>query len=298
MQIVNIGNARLEHLEDLHLTHDQYNMVLSSFFVAYAIFAVPSNIVLMNTRPSVWIPSIMLACGIILICTAAAQNFPQIMILQFLLGVFEAGFFPGTVFYITKWYKNNEENLRISLFVSAATITGAFSGLMLFSVATFFDETNGLSGWQWAFIINGTLTCVVALFSFFLIPDSIETASWLTKEERKLAIERLNHEQSYHHESYIERHQILDAFKDWKIYMAMLLYFCILAPLYSFSISISSFVNGLGFNALYSQLLAASPFIFGSCSSLIVAITSDRAGVRGPYLVGCLLVSILVFFGV
>ncbi|CAG8691673.1 24183_t:CDS:2, partial [Gigaspora rosea] len=247
MDKVNIGNAKLENLEeDLHLTENQYNMILASFFIAYVLFEVPSNIMLMNSRPSVWIPSIMLACGIILICTAAAQNFPQIMILRFLLGTFEAGFFPGAVFYITKWYKNNEENFRISLFVSAATIAGAFSGLMSFSISTFFHEANGLG----------------------------ETASWLTRRERKLAIERLSHEPSHHHKDYTEKHQILEAFKDWKIYMAMLLYFCILAPLYSFSFFISSIVKGLGFDAL-------------------VAIASDRAGVRGPYLICCLLVAIM-----
>ncbi|RIB20951.1 major facilitator superfamily domain-containing protein [Gigaspora rosea] len=294
MDKVNIGNAKLENLEeDLHLTENQYNMILASFFIAYVLFEVPSNIMLMNSRPSVWIPSIMLACGIILICTAAAQNFPQIMILRFLLGTFEAGFFPGAVFYITKWYKNNEENFRISLFVSAATIAGAFSGLMSFSISTFFHEANGLGGWQWAFIIDGTLTCAVALFSYFLIPDSPETASWLTRRERKLAIERLSHEPSHHHKDYTEKHQILEAFKDWKIYMAMLLYFCILAPLYSFSFFISSIVKGLGFDALYSQLLAAPPFILGSGASLVVAIASDRAGVRGPYLICCLLVAIM-----
>ncbi|CAG8834313.1 25355_t:CDS:2, partial [Gigaspora margarita] len=173
-----------------------------------------------------------------------AQNFPQIMILRFLLGAFEAGFFPGAVFYITKWYKNNEENFRISLFVSASTIAGAFSGIISFSVATLFHEANGLS----------------------------ETASWLTRRERKLATECLSHEPSHQCEDYTEKHQILEAFKDWKIYMAMLLYFCILAPLYSFSFFISSIVNGLGFNP---------------------PIASDRAGVRGPYLVCCLLVAIM-----
>ncbi|CAG8549874.1 15515_t:CDS:2 [Dentiscutata heterogama] len=261
---------------------------------AYVLFEVPSNIILINTRPSVWISSIMLASGIIVMSTAAAKDFPQIMILRFLLGVFEAGFFPGAVFYITKWYKNYEENFRISLFVSLATIAGGFSGLMSFVVANILHEVNGLSGWQWAFIIDGVLTCAVALFSYYLIPDSAETASWLTKEERKLAVERLNHRSSYHHESfYTESHQILEAFKDWKIYMAMLLYFCILAPLYSFSFFISSIVNGLGFSSVVSQILAVPPFILGSGSSVIIAIQSDRAGVRGPYLLCCLLVSIL-----
>ncbi|CAG8712737.1 19192_t:CDS:10 [Dentiscutata erythropus] len=248
MDKVNIGNAKLEDLEeDLHLTENQYNIILSSFFV-----------------------------GIIVMSTAAVKNFPQIMILRFLLGVFEAGFFPGAVLYITRWYKNCEENFRISLFVSIATIAGGFSGLLSFFIANILHEVNGLSGWQWAFIIDGVVTCVVALFSYYLIPDSAETAYWLTKEERKLAVERLNHNSSHHHESfYTESHQIIEAFKDWKIYMAMLLYFCLLAPLYSFSFFISSIVNGLGF------------------SSVVIAISSDRAGVRGPYLLCCLLVAIL-----
>ncbi|CAG8738877.1 30947_t:CDS:2, partial [Racocetra persica] len=213
---LNIGNAKLEHIEeDLELTPTQYNWLLSAFFVAYVLFEVPSNVMLMNTKPSIWISSIMLACGIIMIFTAAAKDFPQIMILRFLLGMFEAGFFPGVIFYITKWYKNSEENYRISLFCSAATIAGAFSGLMSFSVATFLNKINGLSGWQWILIIDGVFKCTIALFSYYLIPDSAETASWLTKEEQKLAVERLNDEPSHAHESYSEIHQILDAFKDW-----------------------------------------------------------------------------------
>ncbi|CAG8563278.1 23950_t:CDS:2 [Racocetra persica] len=253
---LNIGNAKLEHIEeDLHLTSNKYNLVL--------------------------IPTIMLACGIVVICTAAAKDFVHIMVLRFLLGVFEAGFFPGVIFYITKWYKNSEENYRISLFCSAATIAGAFSGLMSFSASTLLHKVNGLNGWQWVFIIDGSFTCAVALFSYYLIPDSPETASWLTNEERKLAVERLNDEPSHAHESYSEIHQILDAFKDWKIYMAMLQYFCINAPLYSFSFYISSIVNSLGFSAVVSQLLATPPFILGCSSSLLIAISSDRTGVRG-----------------
>ncbi|CAG8441355.1 13598_t:CDS:2 [Cetraspora pellucida] len=268
MDKLNIGNAKLEHLEeDLELTQSQYNMVLIS--------------------------TIMLACGIIIMSTAAAKDFPQIMILRFLLGAFEAGFFPGAIFYITKWYKNREENYRISLFVSAGIIAGALSGLMSFSVATLLNEVNGLSGWQWVFILDGAFTCIVALLSYYLIPDSPETAIWLTKEERRFAIERLHDEPSHSHESYSESHQILDAFNDWKIYMAMLLYFCINAPLYSFSIFISSIVNGMGFSTGISLILATPPFILGSSFSILIAISSDCTGFRGPYIIGCLLISIV-----
>ncbi|CAG8571591.1 13299_t:CDS:2 [Cetraspora pellucida] len=193
----------------------------------------------------------------------------------------------------SQYNMNREENYRISLFVSAGIIAGAFSGLMSFSVATLLNEVNGLSGWQWVFILDGAFTCIVALFSYYLIPDSPETATWLTKEERRLAIERLHDEPSHSHESYNESHQILDAFTDWKIYMAMLLYFCINAPLYSFSFFISSIVNGMGFSTVISQILATPPFILGSSFSILIAISSDRAGIRGPYIICCLLISII-----
>ncbi|CAG8773011.1 28163_t:CDS:2, partial [Gigaspora margarita] len=171
---VNIGNARLAHLErDLNLTGVEFNWCLGIFFI----------------------------------------NFSQLMGTRFLLGVFESGLFPAIVFYITKWYKRSERSYRISLFFSGATIAGAFSGLLAFAIMNL-DGKFGLSGWRWIFLIEGLATVTVSFFSYFLITDYAETASWLTEDERKLAVNRLLLDEGHGHTTRFDKFQIFQAFKD------------------------------------------------------------------------------------
>ncbi|CAG8770496.1 12886_t:CDS:10 [Gigaspora margarita] len=181
---VNIGNAKLAHLErDLGLTGDEYNWALGIFFLGYVLFEVPSNIALIKIKPSIWISTLMVGWGTIMTGMAFVKNFSELMAVRFLLGAFESGLFPGVVFYLTKWYKKSERTYRISLFFSGATIAGAFNGLLAYAI-TNLDGKFNLHGWQWLFIIDGVMTVIVAFFSYFLISDYAETASWLTEDER------------------------------------------------------------------------------------------------------------------
>ncbi|CAG8571722.1 8016_t:CDS:2, partial [Scutellospora calospora] len=220
------------------------------------------------------------------------KNFSQLMVTRFLLGIFESGLFPGIIFYLTKWYKKSEQNYRIGVFFSGATIAGAFNGLLAFAI-TSLDSKYGLNGWQWLFIIDGSATVIVALFAYYLISDSVETVSWLTEDERKLAIDRLRLDAGDAHSSHFDKVEIIKAFKDAKIYLSMIPYFCILVALYSFSFFISTIVNGLGFNIVISQLLSIPPFVFGCISSVTIAILSDRYRIRSPYLMFSMLVSVI-----
>ncbi|KAF0401857.1 MFS general substrate transporter [Gigaspora margarita] len=289
---VNIGNAKLAHLErDLGLTGDEYNWALGIFFLGYVLFEVPSNIALIKIKPSIWISTLMVGWGAIMTGMAFVKNFSELMAVRFLLGAFESGLFPGVVFYLTKWYKKSERTYRISLFFSGATIAGAFNGLLAYAI-TNLDGKFNLHGWQWLFIIDGVMTVIVAFFSYFLISDYAETASWLTEDERKLAIDRLRYDGGHTHTTHFDKHQILQAFKDSKIYIYMFLYFCLLVTLYSFSFFVPTIVNGLGFNTVISQLLSTPPFILGCISCLVIAKLSDHFGVRSPYLIFCLLISI------
>ncbi|KAF0428747.1 MFS general substrate transporter [Gigaspora margarita] len=261
---VNIGNAKLANFErDINLTNDEYDWALGRFFLGYVIFDVPSNIALIKIKPSVWISTLMVVWGIIMTIMAFAKNFSELMVLRFLLGLFESGLFPGVIFYLTKWYKKSERNYRISLFFSGATIAGAFNGLLAYAI-TNLDGKFNLHGWQWLFIIDGVMTVFVALFSYFLVSDYAETASWLTEDEKKLAIDRLRHDGGHSHTTHFDKHQIVQAFKDTKIYIFMFV----------------------------SQLLSTPPFILGCISCIVVAKFSDCYGVRSPYLLLCILVSI------
>ncbi|CAG8439102.1 14820_t:CDS:2 [Cetraspora pellucida] len=187
-----------------------------------------------------------------------------------------------TLSFLDRWYKKSEQNYRISLVFAGATIAGAFNGLLAFSIT----NLNGKFGLS-------VVTVIVASASFFLITDYAETATWLTEDERKLAVDRLRSDSGHAHASHFDKHQIFQAFKDLKIYIFMFLYFCLLVTLYSFSFFIPTIVNGLGFDIVISQLLSTPPFIFGCISSVTIAKLSDHYGIRSPYLISSLLISII-----
>jgi MFS family permease len=145
----NIGNARLQNLErDLHLSPQQYNWALTVFFFPYAFFEVPSNLALKLLRPSVWLPLIMFLWGVTMMCMGWAQNYGGLVAARFFLGVTEAGLFPGATYLCTTFYRRHEVQYRVSLFYCAATIAGAFSGLLAFAIGKM-EGIRGYSGWRY-----------------------------------------------------------------------------------------------------------------------------------------------------
>jgi MFS family permease len=142
----NIGNAKIEGLtEDLKMSGAQYNWCLTVFFFTYAAFEVPSNLLLKKLRPSVWLPTIMVAWGIVMTLMGIVQSYEGLLVARIFLGVAEAGLFPGVAYYITMWYARHEAQFRQALFFSAASVAGAFSGLLAFGIAHM-DGVGGLAG--------------------------------------------------------------------------------------------------------------------------------------------------------
>ena len=132
----NIGNARIEGLvDDLKMTGPQYNWCLTIFFFTYCVFEVPSNLLLKKFRPSIWLPSIMVSWGLVMTLMGLVQNYHGLLIARLFLGVTEAGLYPGVAYYITMWYCRDEAQFRQALFFSAASVAGAFSGLLAFAIA-------------------------------------------------------------------------------------------------------------------------------------------------------------------
>lgn len=149
----NIGNAKIEGLaDDLYLTPDQYNMCLTVFFFTYAAFEVPSNLVIKRLRPSRWLPGIMVAWGLVMTLMGFVRNYHGLLTARVFLGVTEAGLYPGVSFYLTMWYRREELQLRQALFFCAASIAGAFSGLLAYGISHM-RGVAGLEGWRWIFIL-------------------------------------------------------------------------------------------------------------------------------------------------
>ncbi|KAG0083348.1 hypothetical protein BGZ92_010838, partial [Podila epicladia] len=188
---VNIGNARLFGLEEaVHLTDSQYNIALASFFVAYAAFEIPSNWVLVRIGPRSWIPLLMLAWGSISFSLAWVTSFTGLTIMRFALGLAEAGFVPGVLYYITLFYKRSEQSFRIAIFLCFNILAGAFGGLLAAAISHLSGKL-GLEGWQWIFIIEAIPTILLAVLTWFVMTPSPSTAKFLTMDERIYASNRI-----------------------------------------------------------------------------------------------------------
>ncbi|KAK9761837.1 hypothetical protein K7432_012961 [Basidiobolus ranarum] len=281
---VNIGNAKLDHIDqDLGLTSNDYSWSLSIFFIGYVLFEIPSNVMLKKIGPSKWIPIVMIAWAIVMICMAAVTNAAGLMASRFFLGLAEAGLVPGIIFYLSLWYTRQEQVLRIAFFFSAATIAGAFGGVLAYGIIQMSGIQN-LKGWQWIFIIEGLPTLILAFVAYFYLPDFPETASFLTEEERKLLTDRLKHDAGAASETEFSWKQFKDAFIDWKVYLHMIVYISGSVPLYSLSLFLPSIVSGMGFTSLTAQLMSAPPYAIACCVTLLVSLHAHYKRERGLHI--------------
>lgn len=187
------------------------------FLIAYAIFEVPSNYFLKKFSPSKWIAFLMFSWGAITIGLGGAQSFASVTAVRFLLGVFEAGLFPGLVYYLTFWYRTEERSIRVAFILASATLAGAFGGALAFGIGHM-DQAGGLSAWRWLFIIEGIPSVLSSVAVFFFLPDYPETVKWLSVEERALAVERLRIEGSHGHGQSLTWAQAKETLTDWRLY--------------------------------------------------------------------------------
>ncbi|CAG8681556.1 17426_t:CDS:10 [Rhizophagus irregularis] len=185
---VNIGNAKLTTMEkDLGLVGSEFNWCLSIFFIGYILFEVPSNIALIKTSAFLWIALIMFSWGVVVTLIAFVKNFAGLLAARFFVGACEAGLAPGAVYFLATWYKRSEINSRIAYLSIGNSFAGSFSGLLAFSLIKLEGKLN-LKGWQWLFLVEGLITVVVAIASYFFISDYPEKSRWLTDKEPSISV--------------------------------------------------------------------------------------------------------------
>ncbi|CAI7674633.1 unnamed protein product [Penicillium manginii] len=293
MDRANIGNAKLQGLEeDLNLTPGEYNWALTIFFFPYGAFEVPSNLALKFTKPSIWIPIIMLSWGLVMMCMGWVQDYSGILATRFFLGVTEAGLFPGVTYLCSTWYCRYELQFRIALFYCAASLAGSFSGLLAYGIG-FMDGIRGYSGWRWIFILEGVLTIIVALVSHPFICDDPGSSAWLTIEEKRFISLRLQfdgHDSGYK-ESAFQKYHLKQAFLDTKVYLGCILFTIVSLGTYALSFSLPTTIKILGYTAAQAQLMTIPVYAFASIMCVLNAWVSDRLGRRYhavviPYLIG------------
>lgn len=235
------------------------------------------------------------AWGIVTACMGVVKTYPQLIVMRLLLGVAEAGFFPGVVLCLTWWYPRHMLQFRVGLFWGGATLAGAFSGLLAFGIS-FMNGRDGLLGWSWIFIIEGIATIAVGILGFFFLVDFPATASFLTPEERAYIIWRKKYDNStVGEEEHFALKHVWMAFSDWQLWIHIPIYMSSIGPLYSISFFLPSIINGFGFSATISQLLTVPPYICATIITILFAFWSDRVQKRSPFILASLIMCIIGF---
>ncbi|KAI3320549.1 MFS general substrate transporter [Xylariaceae sp. AK1471] len=272
----NIGNAKIQGLtQDLNLTGHDYNIALFVFFVPYILFGVPSNIIIKRVAPSTWLSAIMVLWGIVTIAQGLVRNLQGLIATRFLLGVFEAGLFPGGVYLISMYYKRFELQWRISLFFCASVLAGAFSGLLAYAIANL-AGVGGYGAWRWIFIIEGLITVVIGAVSKWWIVDWPETASFLSDDERRFLLARLAQDTGEARMDELTPNARRRIFSDWTIYAFALIYLGLVSTGYAGAFFIPTILNEMGYVATEAQVRTIPIYAVATVLCLGTAYMTDR----------------------
>ncbi|ORY55160.1 MFS general substrate transporter [Leucosporidium creatinivorum] len=293
----NIGNARLAGLEtDLGMAGYDYAIALTAFFASYCLFEVPANLMLKKLRPSLWLASITVVWGTVMTLMGVAQSFGGLVAARVALGIAEAGLFPGVVFYLTTWYPRHRCQLRIALFFGAATIAGAFSGLLAYGIG-FMGGVGGYSGWRWIFILEGLMTVIAGVVAFWALTDYPATASWLSEDEKAWIIWRKAADGSSVGEAeHITWPYIKQALTSWQVWLSTAYYMSVVAPLYAVALFSPTLINAFGkYTRPQVQLLTIPYYVFACIYVVVTAYYSDKLQKRFPFVFLCQILCLIGF---
>ncbi|KAK4186369.1 putative transporter [Podospora australis] len=287
----NVGNAKIAGLEkDLGMSGYDYNALLSIFYISYILAEIPSNICCKWIGPGWFIPAISLGFGAVSIATAFVNNFSQAAAVRFILGIFEAGMLPGIAYYLSRWYRRSELTFRLGLYIVMAPMAGAFGGLLASGILKL-DSFGSLHSWRMIFAIEGIITCVLAIISFFTLTDRPETARWLSAEEKELAIARIRSER-------VATTEVLDKMDVKKLLQGMRNPVVVSTSVIFLLNNIT--VQGLAFFAptivrtiypgrtlIQQQLLTVPPYIVGAFFTLLLPLISWKFDRRQYIIIAC-----------
>jgi len=278
----NISFAALTMNKDLGLSAYLYGLGAGIFFFGYAIFEVPSNIVLQRTSARLWIARIMITWGIISGLMATVQGPTSFLVLRFLLGVAEAGFFPGIIFYLTLWFPATYRARAISILYIAVPISNAVASVVSGAILGM-DGIWGLAGWQWIFIIEAIPAVVLAFGVLVWMTERPTVAKWLTPEERNWLDAELTQErrkiESAGHVS------LLQSFTDLRVVALSLIYFTGVTASYGIVFFMPQIIKGLGLTNMMTGLVTAIPYTIGTIGLIAWGYSSDRHNERRWHLI-------------
>jgi ACS family tartrate transporter-like MFS transporter len=270
---INIGFAALKMNTDLGISPYIYGLGAGVFFLGYFIFEIPSNLMLEKTGARRWIARIMISWGLLSAAMALVQGPTSFLIVRFLLGVAEAGFFPGVILYLTYWFPQEYRARIIAAFMVAIPVSLAV-GAPLSTAILQMDGIAGLKGWQWLFLIEGLPTVLFGFVFLTVMPDRPRDAKWLSDEERTWLQGTIDSEQRA--VAAVHGTSVLKAFADPRLIALAFIYFANTTANLGLAFFLPQILKSLGLSDMQTGLMTSVPYIVGTLGILVFGYVSDK----------------------
>jgi ACS family tartrate transporter-like MFS transporter len=265
----NVGFAALTMNRELGFTPSVYGLGAGIFFISYSIFQIPANLMLHRIGARRWLFLLLVAWGATAAATALVRDATSFYVLRFLVGMAEAGFFPGIILYLTFWFPKRHLGRVTSIFMCANPISFVIGGPLASAILSL-DGTAGLRGWQWLFIVEGLPACAAGIAFLKLLPDGPADASWLTDNERRFVSSSVAVEQT----GKVER--LLPALRDPRVCTLAIVYGGILFGIYGFGFWLPLLIQTAGFSATATGFVVALLYVAAAPAMILWARSSDR----------------------
>ena len=292
---INIGYAQLQMKQTLQFDDAVYGLGAGIFFIGYFLFEVPSNLLLEKIGARKTLLRIMVLWGMAASAMIFVSTPFQFYAARFLLGVFEAGFFPGVILYFTYWYPSVRRGQVIAIFMSAATIMSVIAGPLCGAILKYFDGISGLHGWQWLFLVQGLPAIVVGFLVYLLLEDKPAHAAWLSRDEKKLIDDSFQHDVKD-----VESEPagtFGQALRDPKVYLLSFVYFLLLGATYTMVFWLPTLIQSWGVkDLLLIGIYAAIPNTVGVIGMIMIGRHSDKWHERRWHFAACVAIAAVGLF--
>ncbi len=295
---INVGFAKLQMLDTLHMSDTAYGLGAGLFFVGYILFEVPSNLVLEKVGARLWIARILISWGLLSGLTLFVTSTWQFYTLRFLLGAAEAGFLPGVLFYLSQWFPSYRRSRIIALFMIGLPLSSLLGSPLSGWIMGNFNGVGGMASWQWLFLLESLPTIILGVLCFKMLPNSIAQAQWLSQEEKLELSRALDQDELENHGG----HSFRDGFFNLKVWMLGGIDFSILLSAYAMGFWLPTFIKTAGVaNPADIGLLVAIPSLAGLVGMLAIGASSDKHRERRwhiivPFIIGAASMFLSTFF--
>ena len=275
---VSIGYAKLQFVPELHLNEAVFGLITSAFFIGYIAFEMPSNLLLLRIGAPATLTRIMMLWGATIVAMMFARNEYWFYVLRFLLGTFEAGFFPGVLLYLSFWFPNHRRGRATSLFLVGLPLAGLVGGMISGAVMEGMDGLLGIRGWRWLFLVDGIPAILLGAAAMFVLTDRPENAHFLSAEEKQMVADDM--EADRRARTTVASTTVVQTLRNPRVWLMVVVYFTS-AFLNTNNIWFPTLLRGVGAKSVTEAgYILAGIWVFAAITVLLVCRNSDRVGER------------------